>query len=218
MLKTNQLMLRKFEGADITQRTSDKFFNATEMIKYYNSLTNSRKVFAEFLSNQNTNEFIEALKVELLNIGNSLHLEVIDTKRGKNGATWMHPYLFVKFCFWLSPQFEVKVIKWVYDNLIDFRHEAGDFYKEMCKAISETYHEWYGKNPDPLIFVKEAHLLNFLVFGSQQGKQRNEATEFQLMLMNRLQKLNISMIYEKTGKDIRYKKLSDFADMIKKTE
>jgi hypothetical protein len=218
MLKTTQHMIRKFEGANIPQRTSDKFFNATEMLKYYNKLTNSKKVFAEFLSNQNTIAFISALKTELLNIGDSLHLQVIDTKRGKNGSTWMHPYLFVKFCFWLSPEFEVKVIKWVYDNLIDFRHEAGDYYKEMCKAISETYHEWYGKNPDPLIFVKEAHFLNYLVFGSTKGKQRNEATEFQLMLMNRLQKLNISMIYDKTNKDVRYKKLSDFAEMIKKTE
>lgn len=211
-------MLRNFEGAKIPQRTSDKFFNATEMIKYYNNLTGSKKVFAEFLSNNNTNEFIEALRQEILNVGDSLHLQVIESKRGKNGATWMHPYLFVKFCFWLSPQFEVKVIKWVYDNLIDFRHDAGDFYKEMCKAISETYHDWYGKNPDPLIFIKEAHFLNYLCFGTQKGKQRNEATEKQLLLMNRLQKLNISLIYSKTGKDIRYKKLSEFAEMIKLSE
>ena len=61
-------MLRNFEGAKIPQRTSDKFFNATEMIKYYNNLTGSKKVFAEFLSNNNTNEFIEALKQEILNI------------------------------------------------------------------------------------------------------------------------------------------------------
>jgi hypothetical protein len=218
MLKTEQIMLRNFEGAKIPQRTSDKFFNATEMIKYYNNLTGSKKVFAEFLSNNNTNEFIEALRQEILNVGDSLHLQVIESKRGKNGATWMHPYLFVKFCFWLSPQFEVKVIKWVYDNLIDFRHDAGDFYKEMCKAISETYHDWYGKNPDPLIFIKEAHFLNYLCFGTQKGKQRNEATEKQLLLMNRLQKLNISLIYSKTGKDIRYKKLSEFAEMIKLSE
>ena len=210
-------MLRNFEGAKIPQRTSDKFFNATEMIKYYNNLTGSKKVFAEFLSNNNTNEFIEALKQEILNIGNSLQLKVIESKRGKNGATWMHPYLFVKFCFWLSPTFEVKVIKWVYDNLIDFRHDAGDFYKEMCKAIQETYHDWYGKNPDPLIFVKEAHFLNYLVFGTQQGKQRNEANEIQLALMNRLQKLNISLIYESTPKDERYRKLSEFTEMIKKS-
>lgn len=211
-------MFRHLDGAKISQRTKDSFFNATEMLQYFNNLTASEKRFKDFWENQNTNAFCEALKVEILNGDNSAHLEIVETSRGRGGATWMHPYLFVKFCFWLSPQFEVKVIKWVYDNLIDFRHDAGDFYKEMCKAIAETYHEWYGKNPDPLIFIKEAHLLNFLVFGSQNGKQRNDATEFQLMLMNRLQKLNISMIYDKTSKDVRYRKLSEFADMIKKTE
>jgi hypothetical protein len=215
MLKTNQIMLRNFDNIKISQRTSDKFFNGTEILNYYNNLNGSKKRFKDFWENQNTKEFIEALKTEIYNGPNSAHYDLYTTTRGKGGSTWMHPYLFVKFCFWLSPQFEVKVIKWVYDNLIDFRHEAGDYYKEMCKAISETYIDWYGKNPDPLIFVKEAHFLNFLVFGNSNGKQRNEANEQQLMLMNRLQKLNIAMIYDKTPKDLRYKKLGDFAQMIK---
>jgi len=218
MLKVNQIMHRNFDGIKISQRTKDGFFNATEMLHYYNSLTTQNKRFKDFWENNNTKEFYEALRVEILNGDNSAHLKIYDSTRGRGGSTWMHPYMFVKFCFWLSPQFEVKVIKWVYDNLIDFRHEAGDHYKDMCKAISETYQDWYGKNPDPLIYVKEAHFLNYLVFGSQNGNQRNDASEFQLMLMNRLQKLNISMIYDKTPKDIRYKKMSDFAEMIKKTE
>lgn len=217
MLKTNQIMLRQFDGVKISQRTKDGFFNATEMLHYFNSLARTEKRFKDFWENQNTKEFREALKAEILNGDNSAHLEIVETTRGRGGATWMHPYLFVKFCFWLSPTFEVKVIKWVYDNLIDFRHEVGDYYKEMCKAISETYHNWHGKNPDPLIYIKEAHLLNFLVFGSQHGKQRNEANINQLELMNKLQKLNISMIYDNTSKDIRYKKLSDFADMYRKS-
>ena len=217
MLKTNQIMLRQFDGVKIIQRTKDSFFNATEMLHYFNSLAGTEKRFKDFWENQNTKEFREALKAEILNGDNSAHLEIVETTRGRGGATWMHPYLFVKFCFWLSPTFEVKVIKWVYDNLIDFRHEVGDYYKEMCKAISETYHNWHGKNPDPLIYIKEAHLLNFLVFGSQHGKQRNEANINQLELMNKLQKLNISMIYDNTSKDIRYKKLSDFADMYRKS-
>ena len=218
MLKTNQIMVRQFDNANISQRTSDKFFNATEMLKHYNATTDSNKRFKDFWDNQGTTAFCDALKGEILNGDNSAHLEIAHTTRGKGGSTWMHPYLFVKFCFWLSPVFEVKVIRWVYDNLIDFRHDAGDYYKEMCKAITDTYHEWYGKNPDPLIFIKEAQLINYLVFGNKQGKQRNEATEFQLSILNRLQKLNISMIQEKMPKDLRYKKLTDFSEMFKRTE
>lgn len=218
MLKTNQIMFRQMDGAKISQRTKDSFFNATEMLHYFNNLTGQNKRFKDFWENQNTKAFCEALKEEILNGRNSAYLEISETTRGKGGATWMHPYLFVKFCFWLSPAFEVKVIKWVYDNLIDFRHEAGDHYKEMCKAISETYHKWYGKQPDPLIYIREAKYLNFLVFGSAEGKQRNEANEKQLEMMNKLQKLNTSLILAITDKRVRHRKLMEFAEMLRITE
>jgi hypothetical protein len=217
MLKTNQIMVRELDGIKVTQRTKDGYFNATDVLQYYNGLTNSGKRMQDFYTNQNTQEFIKALEQEILNDENSHYLKIIDSTRGRGGSTWFHPYLFVKLCFWLSPQFEVKVIKWVYDNLIDFRHEAGDHYKEMCKSISETYHKWYGKNPDPLIFQREARFLNFLVFGSGQTKTRNEATEQELELMNKLQKINISMINECKAIKVRHEKLAEFADMYKKT-
>jgi hypothetical protein len=214
MLKTNQVMLRQMDGVKISQRTKDSFFNATEMLHHFNNLTGQNKRFKDFWDNLNTKAFCEALKQEIYNGDNSAHLEIVETSRGKGGSTWMHPYLFVKFCFWLSPVFEVKVIKWVYDNLIDFRHEAGDHYKEMCKAIAETYHSWYGKSPDPLIYVKEAKYLNILVFGKPDSNKRNEATEKQLSIMNKLQKLNTSLILDITDKNVRYKKLKDFAEML----
>ncbi len=217
-LKTDQIMYRDFNEVKIPQRTSDKFFNATEMLNYYNELTNSEKRFKDFWENKNTVEFLNALETEILNGDNSAHLKTYETKRGRGGSTWMHPYLFVKFCFWLSPTFELKVIKWVYDNLIDFRHEAGDHYKEMGDAIVATYSNWYGKYPDPFVFVKEANYLNLLVFGNPRGNQRNTATEFELMLMNKLQLLNINLILKSTDIKIRRQKLKDLADLLKLTD
>lgn len=217
MLKKPQLMIRVFDGMEIRQRT-DSFFNATDMLSYYNSENIIQKRFKDFWDNNNTQDFMIALRNELLNGDNCPYLDLYTTTRGRGGATYMHPYLFVKFCFWLSPEFEVKVIKWVYDNLIEFRNEAGDHYKEMCKAIADTYHDWYGKNPDPLIFVKEAHFLNQLVFGNPNGNQRNSATEKQLELMNKLQKINISLIYSNTPKAKRQEKLHEFVMMTKMTE
>lgn len=217
MLKTNQIMKRQLDNALISQRTSDSFFNATEMLQYFNNISGTDKRFKDFWDNKNTQQFSDALKQELLNGDNSAHLEIVTTTRGKGGSTWMHPYLFVKFCFWLSPAFEVKVIKWVYDNLIDFRHQAGDYYKDMCKAISETYQHWYGKTPDPLIYIREAHYLNFLVFGNQNGNQRNDATEFELYLMNKLQQSNIVLIQKCVDKETRLKKLAEFAELLKAT-
>lgn len=40
----------------------------------------------------------------------------------------MHPILFVKFAMWLNPRFEVQVIKFVYDQMLKYRNDAGDAY------------------------------------------------------------------------------------------
>ena len=216
-MKTNQIMQRVFDDIGIHQRTSDSYFNATDMLAYYNKVNNSSKRFADFWENQNTKLFLDALTTEFYNVDNSAHLDLYTTTRGKGGSTWMHPYLFVKFCFWLSPSFEVKVIKWVYDNLIDFRIDAGDYYKDMSKAILDTYSKWYGKNPDPLVFIKEANYLNLLVYGVSKGRLRNESTENELALLNKLQKLNTSLILDCTARDKRQSILREFTVSWNKT-
>lgn len=109
----------------------------------------------------------------------------------------MHPYLFVKFAMWLSPKFELQVIKWTYDNLIDFRNQAGDHYREMCESIAKNYESYFAKKADPLVFQREIKYLNSLVYGSFDGGKRNELNEKELGLLNDLQKLNIILIQSK---------------------
>ena len=203
-MKTKQLMKREFGDTVIEQRTDNSYLNATDLLRVYNLTAASHKRFLEFWSNKNTQEFLEALSREVNHNGNNSHhlkTDLYITQRGKGGSTWMHPYLFVKFAMWLSADFEVKVIKWVYDNLIKTRNEAGDHYLEMTTAI---------KQPDPLIFVKEANFLKELAFGYRE-KSRNEATEEELKLLNALQKANIQLIKDGIGKDERQKRLRDFA-------
>lgn len=206
-------MIRELNGSEVSQRTCDGYFNANLLAKQYFEKTGNDKRVREFTDNKGTVEFLEALANELnINSNKSCYLpkDLCITKKGKNGGTWMHPYLFVKFAMWLSPEFEVKVIKFVFDNLIEYRNQAGDYYKEMCDVINQRFLEFYDKKPDPLIFIKEANYLNNLVFGFNSG-QRNEANEEQLELMNRLQKANIKMIKEGKGKTDRYKILRDLA-------
>jgi hypothetical protein len=206
-------MIRELNGSDVLQRTCDSYFNANLLAKQFNETSGIDKRVREFTDNKGTIEFLEALSNELnINSDNPRYLpkDLCITKKGKNGGTWMHPYLFVKFAMWLSPSFEIKIIKFVYDNLIEYRNQAGDYYKEMCNTINDRYLEYYDKKPDPLIFIKEANYLNQLVFGIGSG-QRNEANEEQLDLMNRLQKANIKMIKEGKSKQDRYRILRDIA-------
>jgi hypothetical protein len=215
IMKTNQIMKRQFDSSEVSQRTKDSFFNATELLRTYNSMAGKQKSLGEFWSNKSTADFIEALENELIadNIGNSLYLKTYETTRGKGGATWMHPYLFVKFAMWLSPELEVRIIKWVYDNLIEYRNQAGDYYREMCDVIAEKYLEFYESKPDPLVFVKEAQVLNRLVFGKADANQRNEATPEQLSLMNHLQLANIKMMRQGLSKVERHRNLKMFAEL-----
>lgn len=207
-------MKREFADTFIEQRSDDKFINATSILRYYNDHHKKQKVLAEFFSNKGTGDFMEALLKEVnSNIGDSLQLtsDLYKTKRGASGGTYMHPYLFVKFAMWLSPEFEVKCMKWIYDNLIELRHEVGDHYKPMCKAIESRFMEWSnGKQPDPLVYIREANFLKLLAFGYIE-KPRNEATEQELRLLNALQLANIKLILSGVGKDERHKRLRDFA-------
>lgn len=210
-------MIRDFNGNLVEQRTDNSFLNATDLLRIYNANAKTPKRFLEFWDNKSTDDFVEALiRLEEKEKGDNSHLlksDFIIIKKGRSGSTFMHPYLFIEFAMWLSADFKVQVIKWVYDNLIKVRNEAGDHYIEMCDAIQKRYLSWSnGKKPDPLIFIKEANYLKELAFGYKE-KGRNEATEDELKLLNALQKANIKLINEGVGKDERWLSLRNFAKL-----
>lgn len=110
-------------------------FNATELLKQWNESTGDKKEISKFFENANTKEFITALiSEENLDTQNSAYVKS-RASRGDNAGTWMHPYLFVKFAMWLNPTFEVKVIKFVYDKMMEYRNENCEAYKDLCAAI-----------------------------------------------------------------------------------
>lgn len=198
-MKTNQVMQRTLPMGDVyneqtvRQRTEDGFFNATDLLQIYNSLTGQEKRLQHFMENKGTLDFIDVIikKESELNSRNSGYLEnpidPIKTTRGKNGGTWMHPYLFIDFAMWLSPEFKYNVIKWVYDKLIKFRHDAGDNYKVMSAAIKDRY------GVDRVNFQIEARLINYVVTG-REIVDRNTLSESDLDLMSRCEKLNANLI------------------------
>jgi len=207
-------MKRDFMGDKVTQRTKDSYLNATELLSIYNSLSETTKRFKDFWENKNVKDFILELEKDIiLNGDKTAHLKPYETKRGRGGSTWMHPYLFVKFAMWLSPKFELNVIKWVYDNLIEYRQSAGNHYKEMCEVISRVYYEDSKEKPSPLVYSNEAKFLNSLVYGSSKGGKRNELSEKELQLLNDLQKLNIKFLL--VGDKYRKQKLHDYSQNFK---
>lgn len=192
-MKTNQIMHREL----FLQRTKDSYFNATELLKIWNSGSkNKRKEIAKYRKNSSTKEYIKELN-----------------KRGiqkpyssSNKGTWMHPYLFMDFAMWVSVSFKADVIACVMDGLIQSRHEAGDYYKEMCSAILDTYVSYFNRKPPATAFINEARLVRQLVTAK---RDRNEMTEQELKQITYLQKVNTMLIKKGIGKTARIKRLKE---------
>lgn len=174
-MKTNQIMVRPMGPFKVEQRTQDAMFNATNLLDQWNKMVEAnmgnpifkKKAIADFFRLDQTKEFIQALmEEENLNGENSPYLK----SRGKNGGTWMHPILFVKFAMWLNPRFEVQVIKFVYDQMIAYRKKSGDAYKELAAAISLIT----PKNHMQDVMSKIGRSINIIVKGRHQKNLRNQ--------------------------------------------
>ncbi|BFP39505.1 hypothetical protein FGF1_03500 [Flavobacteriaceae bacterium GF1] len=162
---------------EVLQRTKDGMFNATSLLKQWNKSNNIKrgKEVNGFLKSKPTKEFMEALaEDENLNTN-----QIVLTNRGKKGGTWMHPYLFIDFAMWLNPKFKLQVIKFVYDQLIEFRHDAGDNYKGLTASATKL------KGVDYSVLAKA---LNWIVFGIHGKGLRQTASQEELKELAEVQK------------------------------
>jgi hypothetical protein len=163
-------------------------------------LGNPQRKMDVFLSSYKTREFINALIEEIglegkhqkidfqcdgVNVSLSTKglfcpladFQVVKEVKGhntKNGRVpdqvWMHPYLFIKFAMWINPRFEVKVIKFVYDKMIEYRHEAGDNYNRLGDIIFEHTPEEQIKKGMQMISIR----LNKIAFGKHEKGIRDK--------------------------------------------
>lgn len=178
---------------EVKQRINDSMFNATALVDQWNRLNPDKKKRVQSFWDDNKNSIHEFM-LEMdsdLNNRNSGDFQIIDfqllkskytdTKRGKyNGGTWMNPYLFIKFAMWISPKFEYHVVKFVYDQLIQCRHKAGDNYKKLNSAIRVF-------RPDVDQRKEVARAINYIVFKKHERGLRDTATEDQLQRIHELE-------------------------------
>lgn len=201
-MKTNQVLIRKMADFNISQRTSDGMFNATELLNQWNdsiSFQNEgiknkkdllkKKEIGDFFKNKQTQEFLKALEQEEnFKDGNSPYLKT----RGKYGGTWMTPLLFIDFAMWINAKFKVQVLKFVYDELIKTRNEAGDGYKELSSQVAKLVNKQFM----PVAMQTISKGLNHIVYGRHERNIRNkEATENYLKTLRDLEN-KLSMLID----------------------
>lgn len=184
-MKTNQVMVRPMGQMQVFQRTKDSMFNATAFIKQWNSLNNSKKEIKDYLNNKATKEYIETMKQDPEFIGGILPMKKSRANKGINAGTWMHPFLFIDFAMWLNPKFKLEVIKFVKDQLIKYRHNAGDYYN--CLSASGAKLKGYN-------YSQVAIAMNWIVFNRTGKNLRQTATPDQLKELSEIeQKLSFAI-------------------------
>lgn len=178
-MKTNQILPRKMGDFNVYQRTSDSMFNATALVEQWNKVNNT-KLIADFIRLDSTKVFVEVVKNrENHNMGNP-----ILSKKGKNGGTWMHPLVFIDFAMWLNPDFKYDVLKFVYDELIKNRHDAGDNYRLLAESISKIVTKPFL----PIAIQNIAKAINYVVFNKHESGIRNtQASEESLKQLSNLE-------------------------------
>ena len=179
-MKTNQIIKRPMGAFVVEQRTKDGMFNASCLLAQWNSVkSNPKREMAKFTDGAKIIEFMDALKEEIAQSQkcDMAEIEIIKEIKGKNtkkGKTpdivWMHPYLFIKFAMWINPRFEVQVIKFVYDQMIKFRNDAGDAYKDLSAAVSTLVSKEFMSSA----MARISKGMNVLVFGEHYPAIRND--------------------------------------------
>lgn len=202
-MKTNQTLTRQMGSFSVFQRTSDGFFNATSLLKQWNSISPSERKMDNYFKVQGTEEFVSTImSKENLHTPKLVYVKS-RASRGENAGTWMHPLLFIDFAMWINPSFKYDVLKFVYDQLIQYRNEAGDTYRDMCASIASISK----KDEVAQNIQKIAKAINVVVFGKHQREARNKmAEEARMKELTSLQQKVAEFInigYFKSFEDVR---------------
>lgn len=141
-MKTRTLLKRPFMNSEISQQSDTGLFSASDVVRIGNIERAERGInpfdLHQFLYLKGTKEFIEELEKE-----NEL---VVVKGRGRSSQTWVHPLLFIDIALALNPRIKIQVYKWIFDELVKYRNDSGDSYRQMCGSLfanSTSKHDFH---------------------------------------------------------------------------
>lgn len=193
-MKTNQILERPMGEFNVLQRTQDGYFDANILLAQWNSQKNNpERKLSRFLDSPNTKQFIETINNEEFKNNQitenqvsakmtSTENQVVKKTKGRTlsdgkktrDQVWMHPLLFIDFAMWINPKFKYHVLKFVYDQLIESRIEAGTEYRDMCSAIKSICKPL--ESPQ-IVIKKVAEGINYIIYNHHEKQMRNKKAE-----------------------------------------
>jgi len=146
------------------QVRKDGCINATQLCKAGN------KLIGDYIRLDDTKSFLEALK---LNMGNPI-IELIYTKQGRYGGTWVHRKVAYHLAQWVSPYFAVQVTNWLDELLLTGKVELGKekSNEELDNIYKSKFDEIVSKSAIPFYGKDVIYIYNFLPVGDIDYKYK----------------------------------------------
>ena len=207
-----KLIKADFDG-HVMQFNDSGWFNATAAAEKFG------KRVQHWLDNKETQEYIEKLNHRISGDLNTAVGGVIDTKKGRNGGTWLHPKLAVAFARWLSVDFSIWCDDQI-DKIIHGERESIDWgmQRHACKSSNKVANEilqmvrsYHGKETKPFHYANEAKLVNFALTGKFEPIDRDSLSADDLDLLASLENRNSVLIGRDVDRETRKEVLLQMA-------
>lgn len=130
-------MKRDFFGGVVQQEHLSGYFCVNDLTSIANKYRKNQGLpearWDKYVGSKTTKEFFHAL-MKSENVA-----DIVRSKRGSSGGTWVHPLVLMDYMMWLSPDFKVVAYRWLYDNLTVFRDDSGESYKKLSGIVQDKY-------------------------------------------------------------------------------
>lgn len=188
-MKTPALTERKLLDCTIRQNSKTAMLSVNDLLIAGNNWRALNKMsqfnYNSWYTSRATKEFIAELE-KVFGVGN-----VVKARRGNQGSTWFHPYLFIDLALAISPKLKVEVYSWLYDELLKYRNFSGDSYRKMCGVL-------YDRTTKKSTFSKSIVDLANRIQNECGVRDWEAATEEQLKLRDKIHN-NIALLGEIMG-------------------
>ena len=114
-LHSQSLIINDYQ---LIYRETDGYINVTNLCKA------GGKEFKAWNRTEKTQDFLRVLSTEV-NISTSRLIEVVSGGNSNLQGTWAHPQVAINIAQWVSPIFDVKVSRWIYELMVAGRVELG---------------------------------------------------------------------------------------------
>lgn len=112
--ETKTIIKREFLGSEISQKSENGFFSATDLFKVANQLRAKKGLNPRVLDTYNRLSSTIEFEAQLA----KKYTTTREHKYGRGGNLWAHPFLFVDMALWLfNPDFKLEVYEWIFNDL-----------------------------------------------------------------------------------------------------